>query len=571
MSKNNKNNTPKEKNTISGNCLEHYFCSPKTSKKRKNTSMEPSNNISPPAKKAEIEKEGMTGNTPSSDRVCKHLDTQINEMEKHLETSLSASLSASITANVTAGLKDLIDSSLKTALETMKKSVDEAIEENPMIKMHGEQIDSLETENIILKNKVSIIEGENKQIKQRLANIECRSLQQNLIFRGISEEQWEKETTTRHKVYVELTNLISTEEDTPEVKMIMAKKLEIRSCRRLGRYVPGKARPISAEFVHRDDTEYILSNKTNLRKGIFADKEYPLKVEKKRKILRPIFTAAKQSKKYQKRCRMENDQVVIKGKRYGVTDMDRLPKSLKPVNVTSKTNDTVFGYFGALNPFSKFYPAEFSIDGKSFHCSEQYIQWKKAELFKDNVAMKKIERARSGHQCKEEGRSITNFKKSAWEKKASDLCKPGIRQKFMENKVPRSVLLQKTSGKCIVECTKETPWGCGLALKDENCLIPTKWTSQGIMGVMLEEIWQELMELSKYNHPTAQAQVNKSQEEEKSTGLNAATTTTSTVQPTTDCITDETTNTTQVKNQLTSEPESTASSDSSSSDSEMQS
>ena len=54
------------------------------------------------------------------------------------------------------------------------------------------------------------------------------------------------------------------------------------------------------------------------------------------------------------------------------------------------------------------------------------------------------------------------------------------------------VLLQKTFGKRIVECTKETPWGCGLALKDENCLVPTKWTSQGIMGTMLEEIRQEL-------------------------------------------------------------------------------
>ena len=166
--------------------------------------------------------------------------------------------------------------------------------------------------------------------------------------------------------------------------------------------------------------------------------------------------------------------------------------------------------------------------------------------------MKKIERARSGHQCKEEGKSINNFKKAEWEKKASDLCKPGIRQKFIENKVPRTVLLQKTSGKRIVECTKETPWGCGLALKDENCLITTKWTSQGIMGVMLEEIRQELMDLS------------------KSTSSN---TTTPTIQPIPDAITDGKINTIQVAkaNQRTGEQETTASSDSSSSDNEMQS
>ena len=503
MPKNNKNSTPKEKNTTSGNRLENYFCSPEGSKKRKSTSMEPSNRTSPPAKKMDVEKEDLMNDskpqdrsaqvkgTPTSDKVCKHLDTQLNEMEKRLETSLTASLSASITANVTAGLKDLIDSSLKNALETMKKSVDEAIEENPTVKMHGEQIDSLETENIILKNKVNKIEGENKQIKQRLTNIECKSLQHNLLFRGVPEEQWEKETTTRHKVYVELINLISAE-DTPEAKLKMAKKLEIRSCKRLGRYSQGKSRPISAEFVRKDDVDYILSNKTNLRGGVYADKEYPLDIEKKRKILRPIYTAAKQSKKYKKRCRMENDQLVIKGKHYSIEDMDKLPRSLKPVNVTSKSNDTVFGYFGELNPLSNFHPAKFSIEDKTFHCSEQYIQWKKAELFKDHATMKKIEGAKTGHQCKEAGKLVSNYKKEVWDRRAQDLCKQGIRQKFVENKIPRDVLLIKTSGKRIVECTKETPWGCGFPLKDDNCLIPTKWTSQGIMGSMLEAIRQEL-------------------------------------------------------------------------------
>ena len=203
--------------------------------------MEPSNNVSPPAKKVDIEKTDLETektvqeeNTPNNDRVCKHLDNQITEMEKRMETSLSASLSATITASVTAGLKGLIDSSLKSALETMKKMVNEAIEEHPTIKTHGEQLDSLETENILLKNEVSVIEGENKQIKQRLANIESRTLQQNLIFRGIPEDQWEKETTTRHKIYVELINLITTEDESPEAKLKMAKKLEIRSCRRLG-------------------------------------------------------------------------------------------------------------------------------------------------------------------------------------------------------------------------------------------------------------------------------------------------------------------------------------------------
>ena len=155
--------------------------------------------------------------------------------------------------------------------------------------------------------------------------------------------------------------------------------------------------------MRKEDTEFVLSNNTNLNKGVYADKEYPFDIEKKRKILRPILTAAKNSKKYCKKCRLENDILVIKGKRYGIEELDTLPKSLKPENVMSKTNDTIFGYFGALNPLSNFFPAEFSVQETKFHCSEQYIQLKKAELFKDKIAIKKIKQSKTGHQSKEEG------------------------------------------------------------------------------------------------------------------------------------------------------------------------
>ena len=507
---------PKEINAAKGNSLEKYFGSPETKKCKKSSSSP--NNGSPPAKKMEkgqnltgsethnldknnaenneIIKTGLTEEagttTPTSDKVCKHLDTQLNDMEKRLESSLSASLSASITASVTAGLKDLIDSSLKTALETMKNSVDEAIEQNLTVRQHGEQIDSLETENLILKSKMSAMEGEHSLMKKKLANIETRALQHNIIVRGIMEDEWEKETTTRHKVYLELTNLVSTDEDTKESKLEMAKNLEIRSCKRLGKYVKDRARPISVEFIRKDDVNFILSNKMSLRKGVFADKEFPQDIEKKRKILRPIFTAAKSTKKYKKRCRLKNDLLIIKRKCYGVEDMHTLPKSLKPVNVSSKNNQTVYGYFGELNPLSNFYRAPFTLGDKNFHCSEQFIQWKKAELFKDKTVMKRIDRAWTGQQCKEEGRNISNYKSNIWEKMAKKLCKPGIKQKFIENKIPREVLLQKTHGKKIVECTKDSIWGCGMPLKDENCLESTKWTSQGIMGKLLQEIREEL-------------------------------------------------------------------------------
>ena len=464
--------------------------------------MESPTRNSPPAKKQGTE-QGIAKNEEEEElnpETYQHIDNKLNSMEKRLEASLSASLSESITKSVTDSLKDLIDNSLKTALDTMSKNVDKAIEKNPTVIQHGEQIDSLETENLLLKSRVQTMEGEHSNMKKKLSEIEKKALQQNMIFKGIEEDEWEEEAVSRTKIYSELCKLFNGNSDGAKLKQ--AKRLQIRSCRRIGRYNKDRSRPISVEFLRKEDTDFIFTNKSKLRNGIYADREYPVEIEKKRKLLRPILTVAKKHKKFRKRCKLENDLLVIKGKKYGlkksdgVKDLSNLPRPLKPSKISSRTNKEIYGYFGELNPLSNFHHAPFTFDGFTYHCSKQFIQKQKAELFKDKSAIKRIEAATTGLKCKQEGSRITNYKKSSWEKKAKSLCKPGIKQKFLENRQALTTLLLDTSNKTIVECTKDSVWGCGLALQDKNCLIKTKWTNQGIMGEILQEIRNELSHLS---------------------------------------------------------------------------
>ena len=100
-------------------------------------------------------------------------------------------------------------------------------------------------------------------------------------------------------------------------------------------------------------------------------------------------------------------------------------------------------------------------------------------------------KAKSGFACKEVGRKVTNFKQEKWSKKAKQLCYDGIKQKYLENELPRLTLLS-TKHKTIVECTKDSTWGCGKPLSDESCLDKTLWINQGIMGEMLESIRHSL-------------------------------------------------------------------------------
>ena len=117
---------------------------------------------------------------------------------------------------------------------------------------------------------------------------------------------------------------------------------------------------------------------------------------------------------------------------------------------------------------------------------------KKAELFKDKHAIKRLKDLSSGHQCKIEGSKVKNFDRATWEQEAYRLCLPGVRQKFITNAVPHQLLLSKTKGKRLVECSKDATWGCGMAIHNDKCLDTSLWTSQGIMGKMLEEIRREL-------------------------------------------------------------------------------
>ena len=492
------------------NSLDKYF-SP-TAKKRRNSDMDiTSPTDTPPAKRQDPRDRGVdkAHGSPIKDKnnpeekqdkekdkdknkdlvTMEHFDTQMSEMEVRLSNN--------ITASVTAGLRAIIDSSVKEALETIKNSVDEAIESNPTIKNHSEQLDSLETENILLKSKVSVMEGEQKRLKSKLDQIENRSLQQCIIIKGIKEEDWEKESTSREKIYKELSYLVSpdrtfkdkSEEHKHHLKM--AKKLEIRCCKRIGKYNKDHPCPLSVEVLRKDDMEFILLNKSKLRKGIYADKEYPFKIERKRKILRPILTAAKKQKKFRKRCKLERDELVIKGKHYNVNTINTLPKSLKPAKISSRTNEDVYGYFGELNSLSNFHHAPFTVDNTRYHCTEQLIQCKKAELFNDNAAVTKIMHAKTGYACNEAGRQVSNFKQERWTKKAKSLCYEGIMQKYLENKQARRTLLA-TKNKTIVECTKDSVWGCGKPLSDESCLDKSLWINQGIMGEMLECIRQSL-------------------------------------------------------------------------------
>ena len=354
------------------------------------------------------------------------------EMERCLENNL--------TMNLTQNLRSIIDESVNKAIEKVTASVNKIIEANPVIQTHSNAIAKLQKDSMKNQTSVNKINKDQEELKAKLISIENRTLENCLVFRGLPESEYEKESKTRKKIKESLKNLISSNSDEEAEQTV--KNFEIRRCKCLGKYFKDQARPISVDF---------------LRKMIQI-------------ILRPILKVARQHKDFQERCKMDRYTLVLRGKCYTVNTIDQLPNSLSTINVTSKSNETTFGYFSEINPLSNFHPSPFMMYDQEYHCSEQYIQEAKAKYFNDIETYDKLRNTKTGLECKLIAKQTKNFNGKKWEQVAKDICKPGIKQKFQMNYKPRHMLLDQAKNKLIIECAKDTLWGTGVPLDNEKCL-----------------------------------------------------------------------------------------------------
>ena len=56
----------------------------------------------------------------------------------------------------------------------------------------------------------------------------------------------------------------------------------------------------------------------------------------------------------------------------------------------------------------------------------------------------------------------------------------------------------------VPKCCNNKLWGTGTPIQDENCLTPSNWTSQGILGKILENVRssiRDIMGINKHHQP----------------------------------------------------------------------
>lgn len=145
--------------------------------------------------------------------------------------------------------------------------------------------------------------------------------------------------------------------------------------------------------------------------------------------------------------------------------------------------------FGFL---SNFYPTTFSVDNKTFNCSEQYFMKKKQELFdpSNQVLAADIMNESNPKNIKNYGRKVKNFTEQTWNVNKYKSMYDGVYAKFLQNPELKAKLLA-TGEKILVEASPyDKIWGIGFN-KSDALVNKSKW-GQNLLGKVLMEVRDKL-------------------------------------------------------------------------------
>ena len=139
-------------------------------------------------------------------------------------------------------------------------------------------------------------------------------LQLKVNITGIPESPYEMYEHLRGKIAKIM--MIVSEGNMEQPRWETAANIPITDCRRLGIYKRNSKRTVRITFLHMKHKNCLLSRKLNLPSGIFIDDAFSDSTKKNRTLLRPILKLAKTQEEYKGQCKLDKDQLIIKGKHY---------------------------------------------------------------------------------------------------------------------------------------------------------------------------------------------------------------------------------------------------------------
>ena len=180
------------------------------------------------------------------------------------------------------------------AVQCLLQPLDDRINEvlnqqKEMINTIGEA-SMLKEENEKLKQCIARVEDINEKLTKQLTHLENKMMESCIILTRVKEDMWETDEVRREKIFAILSNTVLG--TTYEDRLDTAKIMYIKHSSRLGKFRRMYNRPVSVEFLYKEDADYLLNNRSYLPEGVYVDRQYSKETEEERKQLRPYLKAA---------------------------------------------------------------------------------------------------------------------------------------------------------------------------------------------------------------------------------------------------------------------------------------
>ena len=323
------------------------------------------------------------------------------------------------------------------------------------VKSQDEKITALEIENLKLRKN-------HEKLEAKLVNIDLETKKCSVQFSGIrdnnfSDHQW------LEKTMISCLNHI-------EAFCGQASSIPIKSIARLGKFNPNKQRTVLMEFHNYTDVLLILEHKHQLPNGVYAREYLPEIMEERRQEMLKIYLHAKKLPEYQRKCRMEMDTLILKGKTYTVGNVHELPSNLAPSKICERRDTNHVAFFGGGTPLSNFYPCPITYEGFKYCSVEQILQSEKAELYNEDTIQAKILLTNNPTEAKRLAKNIAVIEQQ-WIRESTEIAKKACLLKFQQNPELQQYLLD-TEDLTLVEASPDPFWGTGVHLKNEHVLDP---------------------------------------------------------------------------------------------------
>ena len=147
--------------------------------------------------------------------------------------------------------------------------------------MQETRIKELTVENANLHNEMRKVKTELIEFKEWLFSLENKSLECNLIFRGVDKIMNETSESLKERIYWLLADTV--DKSNASEWLAAPKSLGIYRCRRLGKVNQVRPRPISVEFNNKSDADAVNEQWFYCASGVFIDCEFNLETDKCRK------------------------------------------------------------------------------------------------------------------------------------------------------------------------------------------------------------------------------------------------------------------------------------------------